>query len=345
MNKDNYGGLDIFRPIAAILVIAIHTSPLEFISPGADFFFTRLLARVAVPFFFMVTGQFVLGNVMYRKDNPIKIKRFIIKTAITYLAAIAVFLPFGLYLGHYKGFSFGMLLKMLFFDGTFYHLWYLPACIWGVLAVTLLSRFLKPNAVIAITSVLYIIGVFGDSWYGAIEKIPVITDIYNGFFAVSSYTRNGIFFAPLFLALGAVLGQRKKRPKAYPSLVMFLISLIFMSVEGFTAALAGLQRHDSMYFFLPVLMFFLYRLLLSGSLPSRPGLRRISMLVYILHPIVIMGVREMGRLFRITPVLVGNGIVHFILVSIISFVGAGIIFVLYPKLKNRIFRKKIKTSS
>ena len=60
------GGLDIFRMAAALLVIAIHTSPLSSFSPEADFFLTRILARVAVPFFFMVTGQFALPDMISR---------------------------------------------------------------------------------------------------------------------------------------------------------------------------------------------------------------------------------------------------------------------------------------
>lgn len=52
MNKEtNTGGLDRFRLAAALLVAAIHTSPLTCVSPEADFFFTRVLARAAVPFF------------------------------------------------------------------------------------------------------------------------------------------------------------------------------------------------------------------------------------------------------------------------------------------------------
>lgn len=61
MNQStNTGGLDKFRLAGALLVVAIHTSPLTCISAEADFFLTRILARVAVPFFLMVTGQFVL---------------------------------------------------------------------------------------------------------------------------------------------------------------------------------------------------------------------------------------------------------------------------------------------
>ena len=45
-NRSNYGGLDRFRILAALLVAAIHTSPLASISEGADFFLTRILGRI-----------------------------------------------------------------------------------------------------------------------------------------------------------------------------------------------------------------------------------------------------------------------------------------------------------
>lgn len=63
--KQNTGGLDIFRLAAAFLVVAIHTSPLSSFSAEGDFFLTRVLARTAVPFFFMVTGQFVLSDSLF----------------------------------------------------------------------------------------------------------------------------------------------------------------------------------------------------------------------------------------------------------------------------------------
>lgn len=59
--------LDIFRLVAALLVVAIHTSPLSSFNADADFFLTRVLARVAVPFFLMVTGFFVLSDTIYDK--------------------------------------------------------------------------------------------------------------------------------------------------------------------------------------------------------------------------------------------------------------------------------------
>ena len=51
--------LDRFRLAVAVLVVAIHTGPLASFAPGWDLWLTRGLARVAVPFFFMVTGYFL----------------------------------------------------------------------------------------------------------------------------------------------------------------------------------------------------------------------------------------------------------------------------------------------
>ena len=56
------GGLDRYRLIAAFLVIAIHTSPLLSVNENADFFLTRIFARMAVPLFLMITGRYVAAN-------------------------------------------------------------------------------------------------------------------------------------------------------------------------------------------------------------------------------------------------------------------------------------------
>lgn len=49
-NESN-SGIDYFRFIAALLIVAIHTSPLSSFSETGNFIFTRIVARVAVPVF------------------------------------------------------------------------------------------------------------------------------------------------------------------------------------------------------------------------------------------------------------------------------------------------------
>ena len=92
--KRTYGGLDAFRLIAAFLVIAIHTSPLLSYSDGADFFLTRVLARLAVPFFFMVTGHFVLSSYFYGENGDFtRIYKYILKILAVYAVSIIIYLP------------------------------------------------------------------------------------------------------------------------------------------------------------------------------------------------------------------------------------------------------------
>ena len=87
-NPPRYGGLD-----AALLVVAIHTSPLTTYSPDGDFLLTRSLARVAVPFFFMVTGQFVLGKVLQGRRPFSALWRQVKKILLLYLVAVVLYLP------------------------------------------------------------------------------------------------------------------------------------------------------------------------------------------------------------------------------------------------------------
>lgn len=207
-NPPRYGGLDAFKVIAALLVVAIHTSPLTTYSPDGDFLLTRSLARVAVPFFFMVTGQFVLGEVLQGRRPFSALWRQVKKILLLYLVAVVLYLPVGLYAGHYQGLSPLSALRLLLFDGTFYHLWYFPACATGLLLVYLLGRVLRGRGLLAVTGLLYLIGLFGDSYHGLTAALPPLAAAYEAGFQVFSYTRNGLFMAPLFLLLGARLGSR-----------------------------------------------------------------------------------------------------------------------------------------
>lgn len=320
-NHEKRGGLDLFRPIAALLIIAIHTSPLTDLNAEADFFLTRVLARVAVPFFFMVTGQFAVGGFLKSSgDSSLFPRRYLAKISVLYLMSMILYLPIGIYAGHYQNLTFGSALKMLIFDGFFYHLWYFPACLTGVLAVCLMHRFLKPQVMLAAASALYLIGLLGDSYYGLTEKLPALESLYNRIFLFSSYTRNGLFFAPLFLILG-MYGSRKPFPqkKAYAGLCVFFA---LMTAEAFCLRHFALQRHDSMYLMLPPVMIFLYQTLLSLSAKPRRQLRDAALWIYILHPAIIVLVRGAAKVLKLTPILVDNSLLHYLTVAALS-VGAG----------------------
>ena len=72
MRRAVYAGVDWFRLPAALLVIAIHTAPLSGISKGLDAAVTYGLGRIAVPFFLMTTGYFLLAPCFGEKPGSEK---------------------------------------------------------------------------------------------------------------------------------------------------------------------------------------------------------------------------------------------------------------------------------
>lgn len=317
MKTKDYPGIDYFRMAAALMVIAIHVAPFAAWNKKIDFLITCCLGRVAVPFFFMTTGYFVLAPYIHSGGQRKKpVLRFIVKNILLYLTVTLCYLPLTIYSGNLPKGIAGWI-KWLFFDGTFYHLWYFPAAITGCV---LLMYLTKPSvyAALAVSILAYIIGVMGDSWYGIIKSSPLPHAFYDGIFYISSYTRNGIFFAPVFLLAGALLAWSRYRCSDRTCYAGLTISLLLMLSEGFFTYILKLQRHNSMYFFLLPVMYFLFQLLLRAHGKAPAWIRKSSMLVYIIHPAVIILLRGIARAMKLTDILIENNFIQYLCVCALS---------------------------
>ena len=164
LRKGRTALLDEFRLVAAFLVVAIHIGPFSCFSEKLDLYVTYGAGRLGVPYFLMLTGYFVLTG--YREpDYSQKVWRMAGKLALIYLGATILYLPLSWYAGNLPQ-TPGEAFKWFFFDGTFYHLWYLPAAIAGSLLTAFLLRHLPFAAAGVVTMLLYLAGLLGDSWYG-----------------------------------------------------------------------------------------------------------------------------------------------------------------------------------
>lgn len=315
MNK-NYTGIDYFRFIAALLIIAIHTSPFASFSATGDFIFTRIIARVAVPFFLVTSGFFLISRYSYNAD---KLRKFIKKTALIYAAAIVIYIPINIYNGYFSEDNLlPKIIKDIVFDGTLYHLWYLPAAIVGAVIAWYLVKQWAYRKAFAVTLVLYIVGLFGDSYYGIAENIPSLNSFYHLIFQVSDYTRNGIFFAPIFFVLGGYISDNKDKLSFKKSIIGFTTCFSLMFAEALTLHRFELQRHDSMYVFLLPSICFLFYFLMHFKGKNRAQLRTISLIIYIIHPFVIVLIRLFAKITHLQNALVENSLIHYLLVCIIS---------------------------
>nr|WP_063856752.1 membrane-bound serine racemase VanT-G [Enterococcus faecalis]Q9KHL7.1 RecName: Full=Amino-acid racemase; AltName: Full=Vancomycin G-type resistance protein VanT [Enterococcus faecalis]AAF71283.1 racemase [Enterococcus faecalis] len=329
--NESYSGIDYFRFIAALLIVAIHTSPLFSFSETGNFIFTRIVAPVAVPFFFMTSGFFLISRYTC---NAEKLGAFIKKTTLIYGVAILLYIPINVYNGYFKMDNLlPNIIKDIVFDGTLYHLWYLPASIIGAAIAWYLVKKVHYRKAFLIASILYIIGLFGDSYYGIVKSVSCLNVFYNLIFQLTDYTRNGIFFAPIFFVLGGYISDS---PNRYRKKNYIRIYSLFCLMFGKTLTLQhfDIQKHDSMYVLLLPSVWCLFNLLLHFRGKRRTGLRTIS-LDQLYHSSVYDCCNTIvcAELLHLQSLLVENSLVHYIAVCFASVVLAVVITALLSSLK------------
>ena len=149
-------------------------------------------------------------------------------------------------------------------------------------------------------------------------RLPAINGFYGLLFQVSDYTRNGIFFAPVFFVLGGFLADSRYRHTLKKSMSGFAASFMLMLMEALTLHHFGVQRHDSMYLFLLPCMYFLFQVLLHFRGKRLKRLGMISLVIYIIHPMMIIVVRMIAGLLHVKSLLVDNSLLHYVVVCLLS---------------------------
>lgn len=306
--------LDVFRLIASFMVVAIHVYPFVSLNENIDYIFTRVIFRIAVPLFLMITGYYVIS----KSINDIDVlKRFTLKTIKLYLISILIFLPLNLYNHYFLDNSVVMILKDIVINGTFYHLWYFPALILGLWITYFLIKYLKQGFCISIILILYIIGLFGDTYYGIVSNIPILKQFYQFIFMISDYTRNGLFYVPMFLYIGYMSKNCENKLSYERNIIYIIIFLLLMIIEGYLLYYFNIPRHSSMYVFLLPLSYFIFNLLIFNYKGQNKMVRDYATWIYILHPFFIVVVRVISKLIHLN-ILIDNSFIYYIYVLLLT---------------------------
>ncbi|MBR8698993.1 membrane-bound serine racemase VanT [Enterococcus casseliflavus] len=329
-------GIEQFRVLLAMMVVAIHCLPLHRLWPDGDILITLTLFRIAVPFFFMISGYYVFSDLATQNSYPARqrVWHFIKKQLQVYLIATLLFLPLAWYSGMLGlNMPLGTFIQTLLVNGILYHLWYFPAIITGSLLVMgLLVRF-SFKQVFFMAIGLYVIGLGGDSWSGLAAQTP-LASFYSLIFQLLAGTRNGIFFAPLFLLLG-VLARRFAQKSASPHRYSYLmISLICLLLESYLLHHFTTPKHDSMYVFLPFVLLILFPIIQQWQAPmiwKQAG--RLSLWLYLLHPYTIAVTHFLSQKL---PLLQNNLINYFVVLGLTI----GVVYGLFALQKLFSFPKK-----
>ena len=266
-----FNGIDLFKFAAAILICMIHIQPFSTeafsIARYLNFGLQQYFCRLAVPFYFAASGF-----LLFRKTD------FNCLDGNTFqLYCFRILRLLGTW-------------TVLLFVGKKSQLWYLGALVVAVVLLYLLLRSrLSLGWIAVITFVLYLIGLLGDSYYGflrPLKGIPPAQLVISWYEALFTSTRNGFFFGPVFVFMGALFAQKKIILDNWKMLLGLLLSLAAMLAEVFLLKQYSHPRDYNMSFSLLPATFFIFYAASHLDLSNRPiygRLRIIGMLIFYLH--------------------------------------------------------------
>ncbi|MBO0446131.1 acyltransferase [Enterococcus ureilyticus] len=231
--RSHTNGIDLVKYVAAILVIFFHCEKV-FQDPAVNHLFKNVLCRFAVPYFLISTSYFVRRGQNQSADY---IQQYVKSLTKSYLFWSLIYLPIG-FQWIQENYSLSPVLYPvafvagLVYTGTYYHLWYIPAAIFGIICVQWL---LKKSGYVVLFSLALLMYGFGaiETYYAYIgnEKLKAFFDQYLNLFIT---TRNGLFFALIFVAIGFFLWDHQEKIANYQKYfgLSVLATGVLLVVEG-----------------------------------------------------------------------------------------------------------------
>lgn len=246
----NYNMVSLIQFILSILVIALHCTRI-FSNDILHFIQKSFFSRMAVPYFLIASSFFIQLKMV---GNPNYLTKYMKKTLKGYLLWSALFLPYGFYFFKSTNIPVKYILVALLFAimylGVCYHLWYIPALLFGIFFTNKLIKLCGYRISLLICSILYVLGSL-ETYSNVIDNTLIAT-FYNQYKTVFFTTRNGLLFTPIYILLGVVLFKRFNEIQKIKS-VKFLFGATILFI--FEARFIFFNQGDDKNFYLSLVPF------------------------------------------------------------------------------------------
>ena len=195
-------GIDLVKPVLALLVIWIHTAPLAGPAPTVNTYVTAGAARLAVPLYLAISGY-----LLFRRMNP-PVRRQIRRLLELYLIWVVLYLPVIVHDQLSEGLEGPVHLVRLVLTGGMTHLWYLPTAAIGIGIVAIGLRVMSPGRLLVVLACLSAVGTlaYGAQGRGMLSGGGVqglVGGLLTGLDDLSLAPRDGVFTGACYVAAGA----------------------------------------------------------------------------------------------------------------------------------------------
>jgi Uncharacterized protein conserved in bacteria len=311
-NKSYYGMIDVLRLLFAVGVVSIHTMAFKSINENLWVATSMGISRLAVPFFFMVSGYFLYDRILLKKEPKVTLKRLLI-LYFTWVA-VEIIALFPLVLSS-LGAPPVMLIERLLLVGITGSLWYISSLIIAIFIISPLLKRDKIFILLMIGFVLYLFGTTGDTYYG-LFRATMLNSLIKGYTSIFMMPQIGVTESVLFVSLGAFISKYKLNTKIKNAGLLSIISIILLLIEAFVLNKTGVAKDANMYLSAiiaaPLILIWAINYSKNISTKISKACREYSIGIYCSHQIIMIW------LSLLAPILFANTVTRFICSLLIS---------------------------
>lgn len=322
-----YEILDLCKFVCAIFVLLIHCNVFEDGSVFLSEVYTNGILRIAVPFFYCISG-FLLTQIE-QNYGVNGVKRYAIKNIKVYILWSLIYITFHLLIDYFihKSTMIDVVFKTLpkeiwntIFRASSYQFWYILALIYAIPIVYVMLN-LSDKLKVIVAGFLWICQCFAWSYTNMFPKWGVLFAFSQTIDAVW----NTIFCAVPLLLVGSLAYNTHQKKTAKLWTVGFVSSTMLLFLEKIILIKSPINNGRSWFLLMtPVCAFFLLNMALSynKNVNGAKKMREYSLYIYCIHPIVIVFVNKFckSKGCALLFVLIGTLLVAYFCILIKSFI-------------------------
>ncbi len=344
-NKQQYGAIDIMKFLCSLLIVAAH-----YVTENAEGRINRLLEYsaslyiIVVPFFFCCSGFLLFKKIFSdSQDGGKRVISYCKHLMIMYGVWSVIYLSFKITEWIKFGASSENVIKYLInsiFYSTYKTIWFLPALCVGTVIAYFLIKHIGLNKTLAVAGIFYLIGALGVSYSFIPEKSEILSDLLSKYDYVFVSTRNGVFNAFPFIAMGAFIAERRNSRNGKPAgdLVLCLVFGVMFVAEAFLLKFKfSAQNANTLIMLLPFTYYFV-SLCLDIKLASGKWLlwmRKMSTAVFLCQRIFLSAIPAVWPDGMIASVLKGNPYSGIVVIMVMVLVLSSLL--VFVSQKNKMF--------
>lgn len=295
----NYYFLDVMKFICALLILCGHFISENYsLSTPLDCIFS--LDIIATPFFFACSGFLLFDKCiqMEKKESKRKLVSWTKRLFTLYFAWSIVYLVFDIIKWIQEGniaTNVKVYLHSLIVYSSGNTIWFLYALIIGGWIVWEMYYHFGVKKTLFFSMLLYLIGSFMYT-YSYLIPNGVIKVIYQEYIKIFLTSRNGIFYAPAFIAIGAYLAHKRVEisKKAFVKNTIYSGGMfIFVIIEAFLVKRAEAKAGIEFTILLVPCTYFVLKALISIQVTYHKiyiVLRKLSTEIFVSQRIIITAI-------------------------------------------------------